>query len=310
LTRRSFDALSVVVVGYDMARELPRTLRSLSRPYQVDLEDAVEIIVIDNGSPMPIDGDALRALDPTIRLHRIEDASASPARAANVGIGLAAGELVGLIIDGARLASPRLLSTARIAACVADRPVVTAPAWHLGPAVHMRAAEVGYDAAAEDRLLEATSWESNGYELFAVSTPAASSGRGLFGAMGESSSLFMPRELWHELHGLDERFALPGGGLVNHDLYRRALALDDVQLVVMAGEGTFHQIHGGASTSKTLSREEMRAEYEVIRGQPYEPPRNQPLIVGHFPSSYMGYVAWSVERAEERAARQSAAADT
>ena len=86
-------------------------------------------------------------------MQRIDDASASPARAANVGIELATGELVGLIIDGARLASPRLLSMARTAARVADRPIVTAPAWHLGDAVHMQAADSGYDATAEDALL-------------------------------------------------------------------------------------------------------------------------------------------------------------
>ena len=71
--------------------------------------------------------------------------------------------------------------------------------------------------------------------------------------MGESSSLFCPPTLWEELGGLDERFALPGGGLVNHDLYRRACALHGVELVVLLGEGTFHQYHGGAATSRRLT---------------------------------------------------------
>ena len=33
----------------------------------------------------------------------------------------------------------------------------------------------------------------------------------------------MPRAMWDELGGLDESFGLPGGGLSNHDLYRRAV---------------------------------------------------------------------------------------
>src|SRR5262249_27670523 len=135
-------------------------------------------------------------------------------------------------------------------------------------------------------------------------------GRGLFGSMGESSSLFMPRELWHELHGLDEQFALPGGGLVNHDLYRRALAVGDRPLVGVAGGGGVYQIHCGAATSNKVSSGDMRANYEAIRGEPHQPPRNQPLIVGHFPDQYLQHLTWSVARAEELAARQSPESET
>ncbi|MET0884236.1 MAG: glycosyltransferase family A protein, partial [Acidimicrobiales bacterium] len=48
--------LSVVVVTYDMERELPRTLRSLSADLQVGIEASdYEVIVVDNGSPRPVD---------------------------------------------------------------------------------------------------------------------------------------------------------------------------------------------------------------------------------------------------------------
>ena len=48
-------ALSVVVVAHDMARELPRTLRTLSVPYQRGIDStAFEVIVVDNGSPEPL----------------------------------------------------------------------------------------------------------------------------------------------------------------------------------------------------------------------------------------------------------------
>ena len=286
-----------------MARELPRTLRSLSAPYQRDLDaDDYEIIVVDNGSPVPIRIEPSSGRPPDVRLHRLDPAPPSPARAANEGIALARGELIGLIVDGARMASPGLLAGARRAARVAARPIVTAPAWHLGPALHKHAEAVGYDQHVEDDLLAAAHWEDDGYELFSIATPAASSRRGLFGPMGESSSLFMPRALWSEIGGLDERFVLPGGGLVNHDLYRRACLLDDVQLVVVLGEGTFHQIHGGAATSSRVTTEQMRAEYETIRGEPHRPPPNEPCFVGHVPAQYRSYLASSVEIADARLA--------
>jgi hypothetical protein len=294
-------AISVVVVAHGMARELPRTLRSLSVPYQRDLDaDDYEIIVVDNGTPVPIRIGEVPGRPSDVTVHRIDPAPPSPARAANEGIALARGELIGLIVDGARMASPGLLCGARLAAQVAARPVVTAPAWHLGPALHKHAEAVGYDRHVEDDLLAASHWENDGYELFSIATPAASSRRGVFGPMGESSSLFMPRELWDQTGGLDERFALPGGGLVNHDLYRRACLLDDVQLVVVLGEGTFHQIHGGAATSSRVTSEQMRVEYQTIRGESHRPPTNEPVFVGSVPPQYRSYLASSVALANAR----------
>jgi glycosyltransferase involved in cell wall biosynthesis len=47
----STPRLSVIVISYNMARELPRTVRTLSPALQQDIgEDDYEIIVIDNGS--------------------------------------------------------------------------------------------------------------------------------------------------------------------------------------------------------------------------------------------------------------------
>lgn len=291
-------ALSVVVVAFDMQREICRTLRSLGAGYQRDIAaDQYEVIIVDNGSPRPLTLPPSEALGVAVRLHRIEQASQSPARAANAGIALARADVVGLVVDGARMASPGLLAGALLADSLSPRAVTTAPAWHLGPGLQIDAATNDYDQAAEDSLLEASHWEEDGYELFSISTPAASSRRGLFGAMGESSSLFLRRELWNELGGLDESFSLPGGGLVNHDLYRRACALERTQLVVLLGEGTFHQMHGGAATSGRISREKMREEYALIRGEPHRPPANRPVFLGSAPPQYLPHIAASVELA-------------
>jgi len=101
--------LSIVVCAYNMARELPRTIRSLSPAMQRDVRSSdYEIIVVDNGSTKPFDENECRQWGTDLRVLRIAPSSAlpSPVRAINAGIEHARGPLVGVMIDGARLASP------------------------------------------------------------------------------------------------------------------------------------------------------------------------------------------------------------
>ena len=87
--------------------------------------------------------------------------------------------------------------------------------------------------------------------------------------------------MWTELGGYDERFVTPGGGLVNQDAYRRACALPDCQLVVLLGEGTFHQVHGGVATNAERPPLELFAqEYRAIRGGDYARPGNTAWYFG------------------------------
>jgi hypothetical protein len=287
--------LSVVVVAYDMARELPRTLASLGPGYQRRIRsDDYEVIVVDNGSPEPLPSGVLDPFPPSWRLERLDPAPPAPGPAANRAIASARGEYVGVLIDGARMASPGLLMRALQARKLADRPIVASLGWHLGEARHIDAHAQGYDQDVEDRLLDRIEWERDGYRLFDVSTLAESSARGWFGPTGESNGLFMPKAMWNELGGFDERFVMPGGGLSNHDLFRRACELPRAQLIVLLGEGTFHQIHGGIATSGRIGWNEMHAEYVSLRGRPYLPPANERLYLGTVPDAALSHVEHSV----------------
>lgn len=245
-------AASIVLVSHEMGRELPRTLRSLAAPHQIGMpRDALEIIVVDNGSRQPPDAGAAAGLDAEIRFLRQPSPTPSPVAAINAGLAAARGALVGVWIDGARLASPGLVAACLAAARLHPRPVIATLNYQLGPSLQFDSARHGYDQAAEDRLLASIDWPADGYRLFDVATCELRAGPA--GPMLESNALFLPRALWDELGGYDPAFVEPGGGVVNPDTYLRACALPGVQQIRILGEGTFHQIHGGLSTSTPAS---------------------------------------------------------
>jgi hypothetical protein len=288
--------LSVVVIAYNMARELPRTLLSLSPEMQLGIGSGdYEIIIVDNGSDPPAAIDVPWA---GTRLVRIDDATPSPAAAVNRGLSIATGDLIGVLIDGARLASPGLLSGAIRASSLHRRPVIGSLGFHLGREVQMKSVRAGYTEREEDRLLATSGWEHDGYRLFEISVFAGSSAGGWFAPIAESNALFMPPALWDELKGYEERFVSPGGGLVNLDTYARACALPDSQLMLLLGEGTFHQVHGGASTNTdSPTWEPFHDEYVGIRGVEYESPQVEPLYIGFVRDQVLGHIGESADLA-------------
>lgn len=278
----SRPTVSVVVVAFEMERELPRTLFTLRPPYQWGIKaEEIEIIVVDNGSTNPVAVDD--HLASRVRVLRIDDASPSPAAAINRGLAAAHAELVGVMVDGARMASPQLLRLASDAASIHERPIIASMGFHLGQEKQQTSVPAGYNDAVEDALLGSVPWQENGYSLFEISVFSGSSAKGWFAPISESNAIFMPRALWAELNGVDERFVALGGGLMNLDLYARACGLPNSRLISLLGEGTFHQVHGGISTNQQRADANWRVfhdEYVAIRGRDFRVPKRPVLQLG------------------------------
>lgn len=294
--------LSIVVVFHDMAREAPRTLHTLSVAYQRGVDEAdYEVIAVDHGSQQPLDAEVVRGHGRQFRLvsHPAGTVPASPAAAINAAVRVSSGDAVAICIDGARMASPGIVRHTLAALDAWADPVVATLGWHLGPKLQNVSMLEGYDQAAEDRLLDSIDWRREGYDLFTVSCLAGSCGGGWFLPITESNCLAMRRAAYERIGGFDERFLCPGGGLVGLDFFKRASASAN-DLVLLLGEGTFHQFHGGVATNTPLEvhpYESFHAEYRRLRGEPFAPPHVKPRYLGGMPSQCLPFLRHSVEQA-------------
>jgi len=288
---RPAPALSIVVVFYDMEREARRTLHSLSARYQQGVrEEDYEVVAIDNGSPRRLGEDFVRQFGPNFRYRYLDGANASPAAAINLGVALARSDYLAVMIDGARILSPGVLRHGLALPAMFPRPCGLVSGWHLGPDFQPRSLERGYNRDREDSLLASIRWPEDGYRLFEISSPHDPVAT-WFDLVDESNCTFFHRDTLAAVGGYDERFASAAGGLVNYDVQARLQERPDVDTVVILGEGTFHQVHGGATSSTPQSRlasvvEAFQQEYLAIRGRQWVwplPSRN-PHFVGHLPA--------------------------
>ena len=278
-----FPELSVIVNFHDMTREAPRTLHSLGAAYQGVDAGRYEVIAVDNGSSRPLAPEAVRAHGPQFRHSTFAPEAPSPCAAINHHARTVGSEFVMVCIDGARILSPGIVGLALQALRLAPRPFVYTLGMHLGPKPQNESMLEGYDQAAEDRLLGSVDWAADGYRLFGVSSVALSSRRGFFSVLSESNCFAMRRADFIALGGLDERFVSPGGGLVNLDFFNTVHARADMQPVMLLGEATFHQFHGGIATNVAMQDHpwrRMRAEYAEIRRRPFASNWRPPLYFG------------------------------
>jgi glycosyltransferase involved in cell wall biosynthesis len=241
--------ISVVVSAHELRREIPRTVRSLSPPYQRDVEPArVEIIVADNGSSQPVEAGWFDGVAAAVRILRFPPGNPSPCAALNAAVEAARGTYVAVLIDGARIASPGLLSRALRAMNLFGDVFVATMGFHLGPETQQRSQLSGYCAEVEDRMLDEIGWLDDGYRLFEMCARGESYRDGVLSDFPETTAFVMRRATYRRLRGFDERFRYRGGGLANFEFYDRVMADPAIAPVMLVGEGTFHQVHDGNST--------------------------------------------------------------
>jgi hypothetical protein len=289
-------ALSVIIIAYNMQREVPRSVRSVTVPYQRQIaEEEYEVLVVENGSDQPLDATEIESIAPNVSYFYLDNPPPSPAFAINFAVERARGEVLAIMIDGAHMLTPRVLFYGLASFSHHTNPIVSTPPFFLGPDAQPVTVQDGYDAVEEDRLLDSINWPKDGYELFNIGVPYRYQFPGgppklyWFVRRFESNCLFVRKESFEAIGGCDLRFDIPGGGCLLPDLCRELGDMPDAVLVQLMGEASFHQVHGGVSTS--ISRQQQKVvwaqytkQYEQIRGRVYEVCEKPLDFIGHMPN--------------------------
>ena len=166
--------------------------------------------------------------------------------------------------------------------------------WHLGQTRHIDLRAVGYDEAVEDRLLDEIDWTRR-----RLSPVRGEHARRLVGARAVGPDRREQRPVHAEGDVARARRArrvlrVAGRRPFQSRSVPRACELPGVQLIVLLGEGTFHQIHGGIATSGRMGCEHARRVRRRYAGVRTDRPRTIACPVGTFRRA-LAHVEYSVE---------------
>ena len=189
------------------------------------------------------------------------------------------------------MVTPGLIKHAKKLMKTHPDPVIATIGWHLGERAQQFNVEYGYNQDVEDELLRSINWPAKGYKLFDISSLGRSAGLAWLSSIAESNVLFLKKDTYQKMGGYDVRFDIPGGGLVNLDFFKRAIENEAREYILMMSEASFHQYHGGVSTSRSVRlpslEDEKRTTWDIyssqylsIRGKAFKASKRRPIIYG------------------------------
>ena len=276
--------LSIVVNFHNMTREAARTLYTLSAKYQLGVNESLyEVLVIENGSTHPFTAEYVSSFGNNFRYHYYDTKSRSPISSINDAIKAARSEKIMVMIDGAHMLSPGIVRDTLRAMEAFENPFVTVVGFHIGPKIQNQSVNSGYDQHEEDRVLTSVNWQENGYSLFKVAGWFSYDCAGWFGPLAESNCFAMSKTAYDTVGGLDSSFIEAGGGLAILDFFRRVMETPELDYVVLLGEGTFHQFHGGIASNQPYELhpwDRFHEEYRNIRKCDYQIVPRRPFYFG------------------------------
>ena len=295
--------LSMVVVGYRMAEQLRRSLFTLSAHYQRNVaEQDYEVIVVENASDQNLDQACLQELGPNFRYFLREETGTSPVHALNFGLQQARGEVVGVMIDGAHMLTPRVIEHALACSRAYPNHLVAVPVYHIGSDEQHESVRRGYDEAAQDTLLESVDWRADGYELLRISCWCSANAKGYMQPMSESNCYFAPRANLEKIGFADTSFTHEGGGALNLHMFRALGLMPDSTYIVLMGEASCHQYHGGVTSNKT--REEVQDKFiqqlKSLWQDQYKALTREPLFFGSISPQAQALLSQASQLGERR----------
>ncbi len=297
--------VSVIVIAYRMPGQLENTLLSLAPDYQRGVnEQDYEVIVMENSSDDNLPPEKVAALPDNFHYCLREEASATPVYAVNEAFALCRAPFICLMIDGARMVSPRIIKTALMAYAMTPDAIVAVPGYNLGSDEQHLMEDVADQLTYEQQLLASINWREDGYELFTISTFSGANRRGYLQPIMECNCIFASAKNYAAIGYANTDFQFPGGGSVNLHMYRSLGMLPATEFFVTPGEGSFHQYHGGVTTSSYAEREAAIKKH-TVQLHSYWPGgfqglRRDPTLLGRMPVQAQPFLIKSLEYSKKR----------